>query len=98
MGSGAGIVRAYAVLAAFALLSCASAKPVDTPEAAIAVAAKACAAVYTPLPLSYWEAESKGDHWFVWTGAKVRPDLWINVPKDGRRPDGRRECEVHIIF
>jgi len=34
-----------------------------------------------------WRARVIGDHWKVWTGDEKQPNVSMNVPLDGRKPD-----------
>jgi len=36
---------------------------------------------------NFWHARIVGDHWKVWTRDESRPDLSINVPRNGTPPD-----------
>ena len=93
------------LLATFVLDGCAHWTTVDTPEAAIAIADKACADSWghelqkygsqwtTP---SDWQARLAGDHWKVWAGKESDPSVSVNVPKSGKPVDPDTSCSLKM--
>jgi hypothetical protein len=45
--------------------------------------------------LHTWHVRMKGDHWEAWTGNEKRPDVTIDVPRDGTLPDPK-SCNAWV--
>jgi hypothetical protein len=90
-------------LAGLIVSACAYGPPVKTPEAAIALADKACYQGWGRHQgglrdwanlHNEWHARLVGDDWKIWTGEEASPGYSISIASDGRRPNGPNECKL----
>lgn len=95
----------FATVASLSLSGCMH--PVSTSEQAIAVADKACDDswgryarsnnVPWHVDRSRWEARVEDDHWRVWIGDENKPELSVNVPRDGHPLDANEACDLQMV-
>jgi hypothetical protein len=101
-------LRAATIAGFLALLvsSCAYGPPVNNPQAAIAIADKACADSWGTYSIEQggewrvdpnrWHTRLEGDHWKVWTDSEDSPGLLVYVPTDGHRLDPDTSCDLRF--
>jgi hypothetical protein len=100
-------VIALGIVISTATVACSSGPAVRTPEQAIAIGWKACDDSWGKTLRQNGQtfqfrpeirhARLVGDHWRVWSGSdEANPGMHVDVPTDGRRPDGETECHTTL--